>query len=203
MSDPIETWNLILTEAGLEAALAAKRGGFAVDITHMAAGDAAYEIETGASGRTAQTALQNELQRVEISEAIERGNGQTSIAAVFDGPRRFLRARNRYLSRRRHALRRGQPSPPGDVLEIRHLHRLRDSRPGARRGRSGKRPRHRRRGADPAHHIRYPRRPRKPPQSGRRLQLRADPRPQILEGGGGGGTGARGDDLARHRDSRA
>ena len=89
MSDPIETWNLILTEAGLEAALAAKRGGFAVDITHMAAGDAAYEIETGASGRTAQTALQNELQRVEISEAIERGNGQTSIAAVFDGPGDF------------------------------------------------------------------------------------------------------------------
>ena len=89
MSDPIETWNLILTEAGLEAALAAKRGGFAVDITHMVAGDAAYEVETGASGRTAQTELQNELQRVEISEAIERGNGQTSIAAVFDGPGDF------------------------------------------------------------------------------------------------------------------
>ncbi len=89
MTDPIETWNLILTEAGLEAALAAKRGGFAVDITHMAAGDAAYEIETEASGRTAQTELQNELQRVEISEAIERGNGQTSIAAVFDGPGDF------------------------------------------------------------------------------------------------------------------
>ena len=89
MTDPIETWNLILTEAGLEAALAAKRGGFAVDITHMAAGDAAYEIETGASGRTAQTDMQNELQRVEISEAIERGNGQTSIAAVFDGPGDF------------------------------------------------------------------------------------------------------------------
>ena len=89
MSDPIETWNLILTEAGLEAALAAKRGGFAVDITHMAAGDAAYEVETDASGRTAQTEMRNELQRVEISEAIERGNGQTSIAAVFDGPGDF------------------------------------------------------------------------------------------------------------------
>ena len=89
MSDPIETWNLILTEAGLAAALAAKEGGFAVDITHMVAGDAAYEVETGASGRTAQTELQNELQRVEISEAIERGNGQTSIAAVFDGPGDF------------------------------------------------------------------------------------------------------------------
>lgn len=81
-----ETFAPVITEAGFNAALAAKTGGFAVDITHVAVGDAGYSVATNSLGRTTQAALSQERQRVAIQDAREVGGGQTDISFVVDGP---------------------------------------------------------------------------------------------------------------------
>lgn len=80
-----ETFTPVITEAGFAAALAAKTGGFAVDITHVAVGSSGYVVPTNANGKATQTELFGEQQRVEIQDARDVGNGQTDISFVIDG----------------------------------------------------------------------------------------------------------------------
>ena len=80
-----ETFTPVITEAGFAAALAAKTGGFAVDITHVAVGSSGYVVPTNANGKATQTALFGEQQRVAIQDAREVGNGQTDISFVVEG----------------------------------------------------------------------------------------------------------------------
>ena len=80
-----ETFTPVITEAGFAAALAAKSGGFAVDITHVAVGSSGYVVPTNGNGKATQAALFGERQRVEIQDAREVGNGQTDISFVVEG----------------------------------------------------------------------------------------------------------------------
>lgn len=80
-----ETFTPVITEAGFAAALAAKNGGFAVDITHVAVGSSGYVVPTSANGKATQTALFGEQQRVAIQDARDVGNGQTDISFVVEG----------------------------------------------------------------------------------------------------------------------
>lgn len=80
-----ETFTPVITEAGFTAALAAKTGGFAVDITHVAVGSSGYAVQTNALGRATQTTLTQERQRVAIQDARDVGNGQTDISFVVEG----------------------------------------------------------------------------------------------------------------------
>lgn len=80
-----ETFTPVITEAGFAAALAAKTGGFAVDITHVAVGSSGYVVPTSANGKATQSALFGEQQRVAIQDARDVGNGQTDISFVVEG----------------------------------------------------------------------------------------------------------------------
>lgn len=81
-----EDFNPVITEAGMAASLAAKTGGFAVDITHVAVGNTGYVIPVSDTGLATQTELSSEQQRVAIQGASEVGEGQTDISFIIDGP---------------------------------------------------------------------------------------------------------------------
>lgn len=85
MPEPAPITSPVITEAGFTAALAAEQGGFRINITHIAVGDAGYDVPLQATGRTALTALTNERRRVEIQDAREVGDGQTDLSFIVDG----------------------------------------------------------------------------------------------------------------------
>lgn len=81
-----DSFTPVITHAGFNAALAAKNGGFAVDITQVGVGDRGYEVQVNGQGTAVQTNLTRERQRVEIQDARSVGNGQTDLSFVIDGP---------------------------------------------------------------------------------------------------------------------
>lgn len=81
-----EDFKPVTTEAGMAASLAAKTGGFAVDITHIAVGSSGYVVPVSDIGLATQTELFGERERVSIQDAREVGEGQTDISFILDGP---------------------------------------------------------------------------------------------------------------------
>ncbi len=57
---------IVLTEAGHQAMFTANNSGLAAEIVAVGLGDAAYAVATNSDGRTGQTALQHEIDRVNL-----------------------------------------------------------------------------------------------------------------------------------------
>ncbi|OHU87815.1 MULTISPECIES: phage tail protein [Pseudoalteromonas] len=73
----MSTYQPIITQAGLNAAVNAKEKGLSVHLSHIAIGDQGYTPE-----RT-QTQLKNERDRVPTGDAVDFKNGQFRVSGKF------------------------------------------------------------------------------------------------------------------------
>ncbi|KZN45695.1 phage tail protein [Pseudoalteromonas luteoviolacea] len=73
----MNTYQPIITQAGLNAAVDAQGKGLSVQLSHIAIGELGYTPERS------QTNLKNEVNRVEVSEGINYQNGQFRISGKF------------------------------------------------------------------------------------------------------------------------
>lgn len=84
-TDPEALFLPVVTEEGHAARMAAKAGGFAVDITHIALGSAGYDVPIYApTGRSTATELQSEKNRVEIQDARQVADNQKDLSFVVE-----------------------------------------------------------------------------------------------------------------------
>ncbi len=74
---------LVITEAGLAECISAKDKGLSLNLKYVSAGDSAY------TPSAQQTALVNELQRVEFGEYIDLGDNQIRCVGKFSGELEF------------------------------------------------------------------------------------------------------------------